>query len=220
MADNIIIVLGQYLLDDGTLSLQCRERCYHAFNLYKENKGNKFLLSGGVANKKAKISESEAMQNYLVSLGVLPKDIIMEKQSKNTYENAKFCAEILSKLQYNKLILVSSSYHIYRWYFNPVRFFKWIFHLKVKPDSCIDSLIVMLNGFDKEKPSVFALVKSDKNLKEFLENNQDKNVFVKTVNSSIKKGFLMKKIKPQDIDMLANLIKNLYQLDDIKVLRL
>jgi hypothetical protein len=220
MASKIIIVLGQYLANDGTLSLQCRERCFYAYGLYQKGKGDLFLLSGGVANAKAGISEAEAMKKYLISLGVSEKLIITEEKSENTYENAKFCAEILKKLDYEKLILVSSSYHIYRWYFNPVRFFRWFFRLKVIPDCCMDSLIVTVADYDKEKSSVFVLVENDKKLLEYLETNTDKNVFIKTVNSAVKKGVLMRKIKAEDTAMLEAHLKDLYQLENLEPVRL
>lgn len=220
MASKIIIVLGQYLQDDGTLSLQCRERCFYAYGLFQKGNGDLFLLSGGMVNTNSGISEAQAMKNYLISFGVDEKQILLEENSKNTYENAKFCAEILKKLDYEKLILVSSSYHIYRWYFNPVRFFRWFFRLKVTPDCCMDSLIVTRNEYDAKKPSVFIMVENDKNLTEYIENNQDKNIFLKTVNSAVKKGVLMRKIKAEDTVMLETHIKNLYQLEALESIRL
>ncbi|HOO22573.1 MAG TPA: YdcF family protein [Clostridia bacterium] len=220
MVNSIIIVLGQYLKDDGTLSLQCRERCFYAYTLYAKGRGNTFLLSGGTVNTKAGISEAQAMKNYLVSLGVDESAIITEDNSQNTYENAKFCAQILKGMEYEKLILVSSSYHIYRWYFNPVRFFNWLFHLKVIPNCCMDSLITLAGDFDPNRPSVFALVENDKNLQAFMSENPDKNVFLKTVNSPVKKGRRMKKIKAEDLPMLEAHIKNLYRLDELETIKL
>jgi hypothetical protein len=148
------------------------------------------------------------------------KQILIEEKSKNTYENAKFCAQILKMLDYEKLILVSSSYHIYRWYFNPVRFFKWFFRLKVIPNCCMDSLIVTVAEYDTQKPSVFVLVENDKMLLEYIENNFDKNIFMKTVNSAVKKGVLMRKIKMEDSLMLQTHIKNLYQIDNLEVVKI
>lgn len=220
MASKIIIVLGQYLQDDGTLSLQCRERCFYAYTLFSKGAGNLFLLSGGTVNVKAGISEATAMKNYLISLGVKENEILIEDKSHNTYENARYCAELLKTVNYEKLILVSSSYHIYRWYFNPVRFFRWFFHLKVTPNCCMDSLIVTVSDYDASKESVFCMVEDDKKLKEFLQENSHKNIFLKTVNSAVKKGVLMRKIKPEDIYMLSTHIKNLYQLENLEQVRL
>lgn len=218
--ETIIIILGQYLLDDGTLSLQCRERCFYGYNLFAEGKGDSFLLTGGQANPKPGISEGQAMKKYLMSLGVGEDKIITEEYSHNTYENARFSSEILKKLTYDKLILVSSSYHIYRWYFNPVRFFNWFFHLKVTPACCMDSLIATANPYDANKQSVFALIENNKNFDEFAKNNSGKNIFYKTVNSRIKKGVMAKKIhnNARDIEMLAEHIKNLYMLEKLEIL--
>lgn len=220
MADNIIIVLGQYLQNDGTLSLQCRERCFYAYTLYLKGEGKRFLLSGGKANPIPNVSEGQAMKKYLISLGINEEAIITEDNSRNTYENAKFSSAILKKLTYDNLILVSSSYHIYRWYFNPVRFFNWMFRLKVTPDACLDSMITTVKPYDSSKPSVFVIVENDKKLNEFVANNSDKNVFLKTINSSIKKGVLMKKIHLNDMDMLKKHLKSIYSLEEIKVVRI
>jgi hypothetical protein len=218
--NDYIIVLGQYLDNNGTLSLQCRERCFYAYTLYQEGKGNKFLLSGGVVNKTAIISEAEAMKNYLISMGVNKEIIVKEDESQNSYENAKFCSIILKNLGYNKLILVSSSYHIYRWYFNPVRFFKWFFKLKVVPMCCMDSLITIVNPFDAQKSSIFVVVEDDANLNEYIKNNLNKNIFLKHANSSIKKGLFMHKINSKDYAMLAKHLENIYNLKYLEIVNI
>lgn len=65
------------------------------------------LISGGDPLNNGK-SEAETYQESLLSLGIDPKDIRLETQSKNTYQNAKFSSSLLKK-QYNKQLLLVSS---------------------------------------------------------------------------------------------------------------
>lgn len=218
LMEDIIIVLGQYLSDDGTLSLQCRERCFCAYNLYKEGKGNKFLLSGGTVNKKVGLSEAQAMKNYLLMMGVEENRFILEEKSVNTYENARYSAEILKTLSYNKLILVSSSDHIYRWYYNPVRFFKWFFKLKIEYVNCMDSLVEILQPFKAEKESFLFIVKSRKELNNSILQSSEKNIFVKIKNTGIRQGIIKRKFRNSDIDMISEHIKDLYFLEKLEVI--
>lgn len=65
------------------------------------------LISGGDPLNNGK-SEAETYQESLLSLGIDSKDIRLESQSKNTYENAKFSSFLLKKQYSKQLLLVSS----------------------------------------------------------------------------------------------------------------
>ena len=56
---------------------------------YKCKKKPKIVVSGGKGSDE-KISEAEAMANYLFSKGIARNQVILEKKSTNTYENLKF----------------------------------------------------------------------------------------------------------------------------------
>ncbi len=58
--------------------------------------------------------EPLVMKVLAVSLGVPEEAIILEDRAKNTYENVKFSKDILAQNNWNKMLLVSSPYHMRR----------------------------------------------------------------------------------------------------------
>lgn len=218
---DIIIVLGNYLVDDGSLSLINRERCFHAYGLYKSSKNCVLLLSGGVVNEKAPCSEAEAMKRYFLALGVAENAIITETKSRNTFENTKFCGEILASMEYNKLILVSSSYHVNRGYFNPVKFFARYTHLSVMPFPCFDSGIKLIKFSEEIKDTELIVYKNKKHMLAYTDAS-NKNCFA--IRLKGKQQINKEKIQFFDntanINELTKIIKNIYGVSSIAVVRI
>ena len=93
------------------------DRFAQALLLYKENKIHKILISGGnlkLISRPIK-PEGKLAAEFLIKCGVNASDIILESESVNTYENAKFTAELL-KLNYpnQQFLLISSASHLPR----------------------------------------------------------------------------------------------------------
>ena len=65
----VVIVLGNRVNDDGTITEIQKERLEMAKEIEKIFNPNYFILSVGSPNKKAGISEAEGMYNYLVNGG-------------------------------------------------------------------------------------------------------------------------------------------------------
>lgn len=217
---DIIIVLGNYLLDDGSLSLVNRERCFHAYTIFDSN-NSILLLSGGKANTVAPFSEGQAMKNFFADKGIDEKFILVEEKSKNTFENAKYCAEMLKERQWKRLILVSSSYHINRGYFNPVSFFSKYQNLKVNPVACFDSGITAINMFDKERESELVIYSSVKKLSKYTNDN-GKNYFA--IKRKGKQQINAAKLRFWDNDAnakeLTEHLKDIYQIDKVSLKRI
>lgn len=94
------------------------DRLLQALELYNEGRIGKIFISGGsgeVFNQKDK--ESVILKNFIIKLGIPEEDIIAEKESKNTYENAVEAAKIL-KPQTSKesYLLITSAFHMRRAY--------------------------------------------------------------------------------------------------------
>jgi len=77
--------------------------------LYKEGWAPIVIYSGAAAE--GKISNAAAMRNISVDSGVPYQDIIIEEDSVDTIENAKFTAKIIRNNNYQSIILVTSPYH-------------------------------------------------------------------------------------------------------------
>lgn len=92
------------------------ERIIEPIKLYHAGKVKKILISGGSGNlSRQDLSESPALMALAIQLGVDPKDILVEKESKNTYENAVNSTLIINEEYANQsVLLVTSSFHMRR----------------------------------------------------------------------------------------------------------
>ena len=107
----VVIVLGNRVNDDGTITEIQKERLEMAKEIEKIFNPNYFILSGGSPNKKAGISEAEGMYNYLVNGGFNKEKLILEDNSLSTVQNAKFSVPMAKELGAELIIVCSSGYH-------------------------------------------------------------------------------------------------------------
>lgn len=114
----IIVVLGGGIVNinnEEKLHTLSYSRIVEAYQLYHEFKKNnqpcKILISGKGRGHK---SEAELFSENFKKMGVADADIIKENQSMNTYQNAKFSNDILSKMGTYNLYLVTSGFHMKR----------------------------------------------------------------------------------------------------------
>jgi len=85
------------------------DRILNILPLYFDGRVKKILLSGGSGKLDQDEVEAEVLAEYLLRIGVAAEDLILEVNSKNTYENALYSAEILHKQFPNQKILLSTS---------------------------------------------------------------------------------------------------------------
>jgi uncharacterized SAM-binding protein YcdF (DUF218 family) len=91
------------------------DRMIYAAKLYHQNKAPIILLSGGsIAWEERKSSPAEEMAEIMEMLGVAKKDMWLDLDSRNTYENALFAHRILEKKGVKRIILVTSAMHMPR----------------------------------------------------------------------------------------------------------
>lgn len=107
----VVIVLGNRLNDDGTITDIQEDRLKMAFELEEMINPSYFILSGGLANPKAGLTEAEAMYNYLVNNGMNKEKLVMEKDSLSTVGNAKYSIPIARELGAELIIVCTSKYH-------------------------------------------------------------------------------------------------------------
>ena len=120
----VAIVLGNWLNNDGSISKLLVKRLQMAKELYDNKEVDKIIVSGGVANAKAGISEASAMEKYLLSIGVKKEDIYLEDKSKTTHENALFSVPIARSLGAKRIIIVSTFEHFTIYSYNPLKMFR------------------------------------------------------------------------------------------------
>ncbi|MFK8075894.1 MAG: YdcF family protein [Granulosicoccus sp.] len=87
-------------------------RATEAYKIISEEPDAKLIISGG---KLYEVAEAQVIGNYLESLGVPEERIILEEESRNTYENALNVAAILANEDVQGPVrLVSSAMHMHR----------------------------------------------------------------------------------------------------------
>ena len=114
-----VIILGSKIRENGTLTPILQSRVDKAIEFSKEQreKSNRrivFVPSGGKGEDEI-IAEAEAMKNYLIEKGISPKDIIVENESRNTYQNLKFSKQKIDEDNKDaKIIFSTTNYHVFR----------------------------------------------------------------------------------------------------------
>ena len=117
---DVAVVLGGISDFDGNYNMlefnESSDRIIHAIKLYKQGFVKKILLSGGTGTMIGlDIREAPNLKKYLIEIGVNEEDIILEKNSRNTKENASYSAVILNnKFKNGNFLLVTSAIHMRR----------------------------------------------------------------------------------------------------------
>lgn len=114
-----VIILGCQIRKDGTLTNLLKSRVDRAieFSKMQKDKTGKdiiFVPSGGQGNDEV-ISEADAMKNYLLEKGIKEESILVENQSKNTFENIKFSKKLIQKkCKDANIVFSTTNYHVFR----------------------------------------------------------------------------------------------------------
>ena len=114
---DFIIIHGAGLLDGEKVTPLLKRRIDKAVEAYHNSKNPhiKIIASGGQGVDE-KISEAQAITNYLLTETDVPRDaIILEDQSRTTYENLLYSKEIGEKLVAKpQFLFVTNDYHVFR----------------------------------------------------------------------------------------------------------
>lgn len=117
-ADIVVVLGGIVSFDDRLNQLDFHENADRILNvlpLYFENRVRKILLSGGSGSLLQEELEAAILKQYLVSIGVRKEDILTDKKSRNTYENALYSGKIIKEQHsMNTIMLSTSSIHMKR----------------------------------------------------------------------------------------------------------
>jgi uncharacterized SAM-binding protein YcdF (DUF218 family) len=120
IAGGVLLGIGYYLSPQSTLRKadaivaisggETQERTLEAITLYQEGWAPVIIFSGAAADASGP-SNARAMANQAENAGVPPTDILLDKTSDNTEQNATNVADIIHQQGYNSIILVTSPYH-------------------------------------------------------------------------------------------------------------
>lgn len=117
---DVAIVLGGFSSYDASQEQvqfhSATDRLMAGIKLYKTGRVKNLMIASG-SGKILNPDDKEAIfvRDYLLSIGIPAKDLIIESESKNTRENAVNTATILNKKYKNgKFLLVTSSIHMPR----------------------------------------------------------------------------------------------------------
>ena len=114
---DFIIIHGAGLLDGERVTPLLKRRIDKAVQAFQQSKNPHIrLIASGGQGSDEKISEAQAMYNYLVAHTDVPKEaIILEEKSTTTYENLLFSKEIGEQLVENpRFLFVTNDYHVFR----------------------------------------------------------------------------------------------------------
>ena len=106
-----IVVLAGGVGESGRAGQGYEERVGYAVKLYKEGYSKNLIFSSGFSYF---FEEALIMKALAVSLGVPEGLIILEDKARDSYENVKFTKKILDKHNWNKILVISSPYHMRR----------------------------------------------------------------------------------------------------------
>ncbi|MCK5044336.1 YdcF family protein [Candidatus Parcubacteria bacterium] len=115
-----IVVLGGGIARDGNLPKHVKKRIERAWQIFKKKKGAPILVCGRYSflypkNQLPKKTESRAMRDYLISLGVPKKDIYLENESKDTIGNAYYAKKLyFIPRKEKKATIITSEFHLER----------------------------------------------------------------------------------------------------------
>lgn len=101
---------GQVSLSEGV------DRLTEAIRLYHLGYIDKLIISGGSGSLVNRESNTSSLIGELaVTLGVQKKDLFLELDSRNTFENAKFTKSVLDEQMHEgEVLLITSAFHMKR----------------------------------------------------------------------------------------------------------
>lgn len=116
-----IVVLGGATSPPSPPRLQVEvgdafDRLLHGMRLLRAGKAPVMILSGGVISylTGSDLSEAARLAAMAQEYGVGAEQMLLEEESRNTYENGRFTARLLGERDWRQILLVTSASHMSR----------------------------------------------------------------------------------------------------------
>lgn len=108
----VIVVLGHPANGDGSPSPAMREQVALAADLFRAGLAPALLFTGSAVHNEH--VEAQVMAALAVQLGVPAGAIAVETQARDTFENARYCRQIMQGRGWQEAIVVTTPYHVRR----------------------------------------------------------------------------------------------------------
>jgi uncharacterized SAM-binding protein YcdF (DUF218 family) len=109
---DVIVVLGHPANADGSPSPAMQEQAALAAALYRAGLARALLFTGGAVHNEH--VEAQVMAALAVQLGVPAAVIAVETQARDTFENARYCRQIMQARGWRDAVVVTTPYHVRR----------------------------------------------------------------------------------------------------------
>jgi uncharacterized SAM-binding protein YcdF (DUF218 family) len=108
-----IIVLGSGTDGDGVLGYSSRRRVATAVELLKAGKAGMLILSGGAIGSEFP-PIGALMKEHAIGLGAPPGALLVEPESRTTFENLRFSFELAEAEDLGRLAIATDAFHLER----------------------------------------------------------------------------------------------------------
>ena len=105
----VAVVFGASVYSNGDLSPMLEDRVKTAIALYRAGKVDRILVSGD--NRTPSYNEPKAMQDYLLSHAVAPRDIVVDYAGRSTYDTCRRAHDIFGL---HRALLITQQFHLSR----------------------------------------------------------------------------------------------------------
>jgi uncharacterized SAM-binding protein YcdF (DUF218 family) len=107
-----IVVLGARIGADGTASAALARRVELGVALFRAGLAKRLVLSGGGRGRTRETArEADIMRAIAIAAGVPADALLIERESRNTVENAIETARLLDRVDARAVLLVTDRYH-------------------------------------------------------------------------------------------------------------
>lgn len=143
MSKRLIIILGYTLNSECQIQPILQSRLDNALQIYKTE--DKILVCGKrpskflMPNRCEKLTEAEAMKQYLLTAGVNPENIIKEEKSTTTFGNAFYGFHFIKALSPEEILIISNEFHypVIKYSFTKVLGNNYSYDYYIIPDSSL-----------------------------------------------------------------------------------
>ena len=109
---DVIVILGARVWPSGRPSGSLARRTLHAVRLYEKGLAATIICSGALGTHPP--TEAQAAARLAMDQGVPPEAIVLEEEGHSTEESAFFASEIMRTQGWQRAIVVSDAYHLWR----------------------------------------------------------------------------------------------------------